>query len=222
MFTPRTPRPFFFLLLGVATLTYNSTNAQKVTDLSLQPIQIYENSLKNYYYQRWQAERKEFQITHQKGIWQYTPSIGLVFGLPSVNWNPYQLFQAKQDKRVLAAKLASIDDRYQVEYNETIMKLRADHKKIQIEAARYKMLETEFFHQQEIQSIHTEAYMAKDITPLQFKEKHTAQLNAQHAMQNKEIDMMLMIIELEKLARYEMPAQKLSDGPPPAHLEALR
>lgn len=52
MFTPRTPRPIFFIILVIVGMTLpNLGNAQKPPDVSVQPRALvkYETSLKNYY-----------------------------------------------------------------------------------------------------------------------------------------------------------------------------
>jgi hypothetical protein len=111
--------PFSLLVSGI-------TQAQ-----ALPPLDSLEASLKLYYNKAWTADRSEFVDIQRGKSWNLVPSVGLVFGLPSVNLNTGQIADYMERKAVNRAKLKSLELKYEVMLNEELQKLRIEYQKLE-------------------------------------------------------------------------------------------
>ncbi len=206
--TPRTPRLKKIAGLALLCISWNLTLSQNPKNglIDLKNLETYEQSLTDFYVKKWKSERSEFEIVNEKKIWQYLPSVGIQFGLPSINYNPYQLFQARQDKKILAAKVQSIDKKYLLEYQDQIQAIRNEYVKIQLEIEALKreekrlQNETKFFNDFTSNEEHD-----KIITPKEFRVKIMEMEEKSNNYEKMKDIIALKILDFYKLSKYQLP-----------------
>jgi hypothetical protein len=215
--TPQTPRWNYIAGLLVILLSWNNLKAQNGNNTEIQnqneyksnhvikSLETYERSLTDYYVRKWRIEHDVLSTTKAKRWWRYMPSIGIQLGLPSIVWNPYNIMQIEQDKRVLEANLKAIDERYLIEYQDAIKNLEVEYNKLIIQndiiLKERRMLENyrNFFN-----DFTTREYQDKIITPKEFQQKRIE-------MEEKEKNIWIVkqrletsILDFLKLAKYEL------------------
>lgn len=211
-FTPHTPRPIYFVagVLVAITMFCPISRAQpKPQHLLLDSLSTYEFSYQKFLQQKWKAERVEFVVTNRKKWWYYLPSVGFAFGGPTVSANTGVLAQIDRDRNVMAAKLLSLDKRYQVEFVETLVRIRVDYQKLLI---RYEQLERErktLAKLRGIQAIHDEAFGCQKMSPEEHLRNSYQYETTINAFQNREAELRVALLEFQTLCRYNLPDKQL-------------
>ncbi len=175
----------------------------------LPPLDSLEASLKLYYNKSWTAERAEFTDIQRGKSWNLVPSVGLVFGLPSVNLNTGQIANYMERKAVNKAKLKSMDLKYGVLLNEELQKLRIEYRKLEKHKEKAGADAQLMKIKQEIFSIYQEAYDKKEMKPLEFLQKKLEHETTVQEALLREKDYQIAVLELMRLARYGMPEEPI-------------
>jgi hypothetical protein len=189
--------------------------AGKNANGQLLPVAPYSLSCKAYLNKQWTAERAEFVNVQRGKNWNLVPSVGLAFGLPSVSFNTGQIASYKQRQSETAAKLKSIDLRYNLMLNEQLNLITIEHNKLEIEQEKMSIIAHENATKAQMWKIYQEAYLKKELKPLDFYAQklafEAAQNNYLLAIQQFKIG----VLELEKLAHYNMPQEVIyyTDNP---------
>ena len=162
----------------------------------------YKRHCKAYWNKVWTAERSEF-IDIQKGKnWNLVPSVGLVFGLPSVNLNTGQIANYKERQAITKAKLKSIDLKYETIYNEELMKIKIGIAKAKELVEKYKIANRLLIIQKKIYNIHKEAFDKKEMKPLDFYATELTYQREEIAVDDLLREFKLEILEVEKLSHF--------------------
>ncbi|UFH57712.1 hypothetical protein [Spirosoma sp. KNUC1025] len=128
-------------------------NQGKAQEITLQPLDVYEQSLKAFHTQKRDAARTEYVQTNKRKWWYYLPNVGL--GLtypisqvntggetslttrarlaPSINLGTGVLANIDQTRNTQKAKLAAIDADAQFQYRVELHELRSRYEAILIE-----------------------------------------------------------------------------------------
>ncbi|MGM9508792.1 hypothetical protein ACS5NO_13740 [Larkinella sp. GY13] len=178
--------------------------------MKLQDILTYEASLKRYYSQKWQADRKEFQTVHKKKWWYYLPNVGWAFGLPTVTFGTSTLAQIDRDKVMMKGKLDGIDARAKYEYNEALLQLRTMHRIVVLEMEQfgYELQATKAL-ESGIIKIHDDTFNDEKMKPLEHLQKSLEHERFVLQLKEKNKALVQMWLELEQFARYQMPEESL-------------
>lgn len=205
-FTPRIPGPIYIVvMLTVAFMPISTTlPAQSIT---LDSLSVYEASYRSYMQQRWRAERTEFTVTTRKKWWYYLPSLGWSLKSPQVVANTGILAQIDRDKLTMRARLASLDARYELEFKETLQRIRHEYQKLLVQRTQMERSRRLLVCLRQIQAIHTEA--ATNPTPTMTPEQR---INSQHGyelavaqVQDQVTEWELAVLTFFELCRYELP-----------------
>lgn len=209
-FTPHTPRWVKMLvMLIIAIMPINATlQAQSTT---LDSCSVYEAAYRTFMQQRWKADRTEYIVTTRKKWWYYLPSMGWSLRSPHVVANTGVLAQIDRDKLTLAAKLESLDLRYQVEYVETVQRIRTEYRKLIVRQEQLDRDRKLLDHLRRIQAIHTEAATnpAPTMTPEQRIQSQYSYEVALSTYQQKVADWELLALDFFQLCRYNLPDVQL-------------
>ena len=199
--------PHTAVLIGLSCLLSSlSAIAQLATPpTQLQTYTTYAVSMKAYYNALWTADRAEF-VDIQKGKnWNLVPSVGLVFGLPSVNLNTGQIANYKQRQGETRAKLKSLELRYTVLLNQALNELQIELAKAAVEARKLELLGAGLSTKRRIFTIAEEAYRKHETAPLEFYRERLSYENAEQDRELAENNYRLTILGIEKLAHYHTP-----------------
>jgi hypothetical protein len=210
-FTPHTPhRVRVLAVLMVALTTFCPISySQSRSMVSLDSLSRYEQSYRQYVSQKWQAERQEFIITTRKKWWYYLPNIGYAFGGPSIHTNTGVLAQIDNDRAVLAARLVSLDSRYQVEFVEMLARIRVEYQKLKVRSQQLERERGAMKRLYAIHAIYTEAFNKQTMSPEESL-KHAYELDkAINELQNRDAELALSVLDFMTLCRYGMPDTKL-------------
>lgn len=171
--TPRTPRlkKIIFCMGLVISLICTKSLAQELRLEELPTLEELETSLKTYHNKLWLADRNEYLALKKKKWWYYLPSVGIQFGLPSVQFSTGTLAIIDRDKNIRAAKLKSIDLSRELEFNKQLQELRNKYRILEIHNQRISTLTLIKNKEHEIFKIYIEATVKKDMTPEEFKLK---------------------------------------------------
>ncbi len=211
-FTPHTPRPIYFVagVLVAITMFCTISHAQpKPQHLVLDSLSNYEFSYQKFLQQKWKAERAEFVVTNRKKWWYYLPSVGFAFGGPTVSANTGVLAQIDRDRNVMASKLLSLDKRYQVEFVETLVRIRVDYQKLLV---RYEQLERErktLAKLRGIQAIHDEAFGCQTMSPEEHPRNSYQYETTINTFQDREAELRVALLEFQTLCRHNLPDKQL-------------
>ena len=198
---PHPPLRIFLLLLLLAVCG-RSANGQ-----GLLSYETYAISMKSYLNKAWTVERTEY-INIQKGKnWNLVPNVGIVFGLPSVNLNTSAIATYKQRQAETAAKLKSIDLKYELLLNESLNNLRIEMEKAKNENERLTSFQNQLATREMIYQIHKEAYSKKEMKPIDYLREKLLYETFKSEIENKNRDYVVMIKNVEKLAHYDMPQE---------------
>lgn len=171
----------------------------------LKPLLTYENSLHEFYMAQRHAQREEFKEFKEKPIWKYLPDVGLQFGLPSIQFRVSNYFQFKRDQHLLNAKVKSIDAKLQLEMNEQIQALRIAYQKLQLDAEKMKLAKGRQVFLERLHAIDVECCKRNECTPEECHKSELAFYQAIETIRLKELDYSISILELERMARYNLP-----------------
>lgn len=171
----------------------------------LQTYATYAVSLKAYYNALWTADRAEY-VDIQKGKnWNLVPSVGLVFGLPSVNLNTGQVANYKQRQGETRAKLKSLELKYTVLLNQALNELQIELAKAAVEARKLELLGAGLSTKRRIFTIAEEAYRKHETAPLDYYRERLSYENAEQDRELAENNYRLTVLSIEKLAHYHTP-----------------
>lgn len=209
-YTPHTPRPRFILGLLVCLVSLSSTilKAQIIyTDAA--PLDSLEASLKVWHNQNWIADRSELIEGKSKKWWYYLPSVGLQFGLPSVQFGTGTLAVMDRDKRLIRARLEAIDRKAVLAYNTDLQLLRIAYQSTLLKSKELGWLQIIRAKEKEIFQIQIEGYQKKGITPEEFKNEELKNLRAEKVLDDFSTAIAQEVLSLYKLAHYQQPNEVL-------------
>ncbi len=194
--------PLILLIVGLLLLSSGiSAKAQ------LMNYDTYAISLKSYYNKLWAAERAEFVDIEQGKKWNMVPSFGVAFGLPSINMNTGQIAAYKARQAEVKAKLKSIDMKYEVQLNEGLNNLKIEISKANNAELKLDDYSSVLAARGQIFKIYQEAFNKKEMKPIDFYKEKLIIETANQEYQRAVRDFQVMILEIEKLARYDMPQE---------------
>lgn len=210
LLTPHTPGLIFFVLIALTLLSSHSTKAQDT--LRLKELPVYEASLKQYYSRKWQVDQKEFTQINRKKWWYYLPSVGIQFGMPSVQFGTGTLAQIDRDKATSRAKLEAMEARARLEYNEALLQLRVMYRKLRIEMLTvenddWRLLPVIYGR---IIDIHNEAFNDQKMTPLEHLTKNVEDRRRRLTALEHITVLRVKVLELEEFAHYGLTDNSLS------------
>ncbi len=206
--TPRPPakKLIFTVLLALSWL---NTIAQDNLESWQRPLSEYDSSLKMYYSKKWIAERTEF-VNIQKGrAWDLVPSVGIVFGLPSVNLNTGQVANYFQKKNVAKQKLRSLDLTYELVYNEDLLKLKLLYHRATEKYTMVYLGKDAYETKEKIYKIHKEAFEKGEMKPLDHYKELLSIQTTRYEWQMGINEFHVIMREIELLSRWKLTEQKL-------------
>jgi len=213
LFPPHTPPMRISTICVVLWLSWNFTSVFAQSSarpfVEMQPIEVYQKSLKLYYNKSWTAQRKEFQDLNVKGVLYYFPSIGFQFGLPSVQFSLSNILNYKRDKKVNRSKLNSLDLKLELELNERLQELKTEYVKIQYEFDKIKAYERSWSSIKGIWAVRQECCNKNQCTPLECRQIELESLQWEEKDRVMRADFVIKILELEKLSKYDLPNEKI-------------
>lgn len=210
--TPHTPRSIYFVAGVLVALTMFcpiSCAQTKSQQLVLDSLSNYELSYQRFLQQKWKAERAEYVVTNRKKWWYYLPSVGFAFRGPTVSTNTGVLAQIDRDRNIMAARLLSLDKRYQVEFVETLVRIRVDYQKLLVQ---YEQLERErkaLARLRGIQAIHDEAFNSQKMSPEEHLRNSYQYETTINTFKNREAELLVAVLEFQTLCRYNLPDKQL-------------
>lgn len=196
------PGPVFIAWALLLVFSQTSAISQIV---KLEPLSTYESSLRQYYLQKFQADKIEFEETTKKKWWYYLPSVGIQFGLPSVQLNTGVLAQIDRDRQQKKTKVNGLYWQAESQFKDDLLKLRNTYRRIQLEQ------ETEPEHQEQIEleskihQVYADGYARQEIKPVDFLNEQVKQNSRQIAFAATQRRLALLILDLELLAHYPFP-----------------
>lgn len=200
---PPNPPLQILLALVLMLLTGGSAKAQ------LKTYEQYAVSLKKYLNASWAAERAEF-VDIQKGKkWNLIPSVGLQFGLPSINLNTGQIAAYKARQAENAAKLKSLELKYTVQLNAELNNLKIELEKAQNELARLDNFKEIQETRGQIFKVQTEAFNKRELKPIDIYREKLAFVTVQREYAEAVSNFRLIVLNIEKLAHYDMPNENI-------------
>lgn len=179
--------------------------AQKPPSTDLKDFSEYQKSLKLYYLKLWHAKREEFKDLGEKGVWYYFPTVGLQFGLPSVQFSSKEYLNYKRDKKLLRSKLNSLDETLELEMNERLQALRIEYEKVKVEYDKLAVFQGKMKYLKALHEIKRECCIKRECTP---EECRKADLEMYEFEQNEKLtalNIKIQVLELEKNAKYGLP-----------------
>lgn len=200
---PPNPPLVFFLILLALLLSGKSTKAQLLT------YEDYAGSLRAYVGQAWAAERAEFSQQVKGQRWAYLPNVGLAFGLPSIGLNTGQIASYKQQQGTNEARVRGIDAKYKLLLNEGLNTLRIELEKALIEKQKLGNLAAALGTKRKIFSIYQEAYSKRELKTLDYYSQKLSMQNSEQEYTLAQQNFLIIILELERLAHYKMPAEEI-------------
>lgn len=173
MCTPHTPRlvNITAMVIIASSIFCTISKSQEYNYITIPPEDTLAHSLKLYHNRLWMSEREEFLNLSKKKWWYYLPTVGLQFGLPSVQFGTGTLAVIDRDKISRNQKLKSIDLRRKTDFNDQLTALHSKYAILKIRAARIKTLKVIRDRKRELFDIYLESWSKKDITPEEFKIK---------------------------------------------------
>lgn len=204
---PPHPRHVIVLVTALMMLSVQSAKAQ------LREYGTYAVAMKAYLNRQWTAERAEYTAIQRGKGWNMVPSFGIVFGLPTVSLNTGQIAAYKQYQGETKAKLKSLDLRYELLLNEALNGLRIEVEKAKNEEAKLVILANTATTREILYKIHKEAYEKKESKPIDYYSEKLLYLNSIQAYQLAVKACSIVVLEVEKLAHYNMPTESITyDG----------
>ncbi len=179
--------------------------AQKSSKITLKELLEYEKSLKTYYLKLWHAQREEFKDLNEKGFMYYLPSVGLQFGLPSVQFTTRDYTNLKRDKKLLKSKLQSLDEGLELEMNERLQALRVEFSKIRLEYDKMAVTQGKMKFLRSLHEIKLECCRRRECTPEDCRKAELEMYSFEELQNIAELNIAIMILEFEKLSKFGLP-----------------
>jgi hypothetical protein len=217
LYTPQTPLAFFFLLSLFSLFSSNNTICQV---RALEPLKSYELSLKTYYNRKWTADRREFKTLSMKGWYYYLPNVGFTFGLPSIQFGTKDYLNFRREKKINEARLEMLDSQAELGFNENLQLLRKMYESLNQEFLKVKILEEKSELKLKIWAITEEGYKKHEIPPKDYYLAKLEEMDFSEAKRLLEVNYNQKAIELEILAKWELPQEKLYFKPSECILES--
>ena len=193
------------LILGLFFLKISNLSAQNSNISALKEFSEYKKSLKSYYLKLWHAKRAEFKDLNEKSFLFYFPSIGLQFGLPSIQFSTRDYATYKRDKSLLRSKLNSLDEQLELEMNERLQALKIEYEKIKVEYDKVSVLQGKLKYLKALHSIKLECCLKRECTPEECKKAEMEMFEHEQTEKLSWLNIKIMVLELEKNAKYEFP-----------------
>lgn len=179
--------------------------AQKTAKIELLEFSEYEKGLKSYYLKLWHAKREEFKDLNVKSFLYYFPTVGLQFGLPSVQFTTRDYANLKRDKELLRSKLNSLDESLELEMNVLLQALKIEHSKIKLEYDKLAVFQGKLKYLRSLHEIKQECCRRRECTPEECKKADLELYGYEEQEKLADIEIGIKILELEKLAKYKLP-----------------
>lgn len=195
----------FLLFFGLFGLKIGVLVAQKPSPIELKDFSEYQKSLKSYYLKLWHAKREEFKDLNEKSFLYYAPTIGLQFGLPSIQFSTRDYANYKRDRKLLKSKLNSLDETLELEMNERLQALKVEYEKVKIEYDKLAVFQGKMKYLKALHEIKQECCTKRECTP---EECRKAELEMYEFEQNEKLtalNIKIQVLELEKNAKYGLP-----------------
>lgn len=202
-----TKKMAFLSIFGCFLLKFSVLVAQKSIKTELREFSEYEKSLKSYYLKLWHAQREEFKDLNEKSFLYYAPSLGLQFGLPSVQFTTRDYANYKRDKMLLRSKLNSLDARLELEMNERLQGLEVEHHKIKLEYDKLAVYQGKLKYLRSLHEIKQECCRRRECTPEDCKKADLEMYGYEEQEKLTELEIGIKILDLEKLAKYKLPME---------------
>ena len=212
-FTPQTPdwRKAVGIFLIVFCTHCTSLFAQYSSTVMLDSLPVYETSYRSYLQARWKAERKEFVQTTRKKWWYYLPTVGWSLRSPMIHANTGVLAEIDYQRTTTTARLESLDARYDVEYRETLGRIRTEYRKLQVQQQQVGREGTLLAHLYRIRLIHDEASRSQTMAPEEYQRNVYSHEKAISDYQQHVAQLELAILDFWQLCRYNLPDKPLVD-----------
>ena len=208
LYTPHTPQYNKIVVVLTVVISLFSTIAYSQAIL-LDSCHVYEESYRCFVVRKWTADRREFVAVNKKKWWYYVPTVGVSLRSPLAQVNTGVLAEIDHSNVVNEARLASLDLRYQVEFVETVQRIRLEHRKLLIRKGQLERERLALGRLRSIQAIHAEAVSAQTMTPEQRLTSLYGYESALSGFQQKESELLLSTLDFFALCRYNLPAMEM-------------
>ena len=208
LYTPRTPQYNKTLVTLTVVLSMFCTIAYS-QGIVLDSCRVYEESYRCFVVKKWTADRREFVAVNRKKWWYYIPTFGVSLRSPLAHVNTGVLAEIDHSNVVNAARLASLDLRYQVEFVETIQRIQLEHHKLLIRRDQLERERLALGRLRSIQAIHAEAVVHQTMTPEQRLASQYGYELALSAFQAKESELLLSTLDFFALCRFDLPTMEM-------------
>ncbi|MDZ7936131.1 MAG: hypothetical protein U5M51_14415 [Emticicia sp.] len=198
-------KTLFLVIFSLFWLKIAISLAQKPISTDLKDFSEYQKSLKSYYLKLWHAKREEFKDLNEKSFLYYAPTVGLQFGLPSVQFSTRDYANYQRDKKLLKSKLNSLDESLELEMNERLQALRVEYEKVKVEYDKLAVFQGKMKYLKALNAIKLECCTKRECTP---EECRRAELEMYEFEQNEKLtalNIKIQVLELEKNAKYGLP-----------------
>ena len=202
-----TTKMAFLSLFCCFLLKFSVLVAQKATKTELKEFSEYEKSLKSYYLKLWHAKREEFKDLNEKSFLYYAPSIGLQFGLPSIQFSTKDYANYKRDRMLHRSKLNSLDASLELEMNERLQGLEVEHNKIKLEYDKLAVYQGKLKYLRSLHEIKQECCRRRECTPEDCKKADLELYGYEEQEKLMELEIGIKILDLEKLSKYKLPME---------------
>ena len=202
-----TKKTAFLSLFCCFLLKFSVLVAQKATKTELKEFSEYEKSLKSYYLKLWHAKREEFKDLNEKSFLYYAPSIGLQFGLPSIQFSTKDYANYKRDRMLHRSKLNSLDASLELEMNERLQGLEVEHNKIKLEYDKLAVYQGKLKYLRSLHEIKQECCRRRECTPEDCKKADLELYGYEEQEKLMELEIGIKILDLEKLSKYKLPME---------------
>ena len=202
-----TTKMAFLSLFCCFLLKFSVLEAQKATKTELKEFSEYEKSLKSYYLKLWHAKREEFKDLNEKSFLYYAPSIGLQFGLPSIQFSTKDYANYKRDRMLHRSKLNSLDASLELEMNERLQGLEVEHNKIKLEYDKLAVYQGKLKYLRSLHEIKQECCRRRECTPEDCKKADLELYGYEEQEKLMELEIGIKILDLEKLSKYKLPME---------------
>lgn len=200
-----------FLIISLSTLKgYTFTSID-----SLPPTTELFASLDNFYQQQIQAQLTEFQI-QEKGKWlKYIPNIGFGYNLstnqegqltsklrPSLSFSTNIIYKVLNDKQNRLAKIQSIQQKHQLDYQQAKQQLQQQLKLYQILKQDIQYLKQLNEVDQQLFEIATHQFTKAELAPSAYLPKKRMFMQKQYELFKKEQELESLEQEVLGMARF--------------------
>ena len=123
--------------------------------------------------------------------------------------NTGTLAQIDRDRNVMAAKLLSLDQRYLVEFVESLARIRFEYRKLLVQ---YEQIERErqgLKRLYGIMAIHNEAFNSQKMAPVDHLRETYSYEQAINQYKRRKSELLIQLLEFQNLCRYQLPDRLL-------------